>query len=125
MANPVVHFEVMGKDADRLRSYYAELFGWRFETFGNPQNYGIVRANGEGIGGGIGSVGGYDGHVTFYVGVDDVEQALARAEELGGSRMMGPETVDGADGPAVIGLLRDPEGHVAGVGSIPLRKDER
>jgi hypothetical protein len=24
---PVVHFEVMGRDGERLRSYYSELFG--------------------------------------------------------------------------------------------------
>jgi predicted enzyme related to lactoylglutathione lyase len=119
MGNSVVHFEIMGNDADSLRSYYAELFGWQFQTFDNPQNYGVVRASDEGIGGGIGSAPGYDGHVTFYVGVDDVEAALAKAEGLGGSRMMGPEQVDGADGPIVIGLLRDPEGHIVGVASMP------
>ena len=125
MGNAVVQFEVIGTDGDRLRSYYSELFGWQFRTFDNPQNYGIVRREdnlgpaGIGIGGGVGSAAGYDGHVTFYVGVDDVEAALAKAEELGGSRMMGPEQVDGADGPIVIGLLRDPEGHIVGVASMP------
>jgi uncharacterized protein len=119
MGQPVLHFEIMGKDADKLRGYYGELFGWEFENLGNPQSYGIVRASDGGIGGGIGSVGEYDGHVTFYVGVGDVEEALVRAEELGGSRMMGPEQVDGADGPVVIGLMRDPEGHLVGVASMP------
>lgn len=124
MGHPVVHFEVMAKDADRLRGYYGELFGWQFENLGNPQNYAIVprddnlTPDGIGIGGGIGSVAGYDGHVTFYVGVDDVEEALSKAERLGGSRMMGPERADGADGPVVIGLLRDPEGHIVGVASM-------
>ena len=35
---------------------------------------------------------GYGGHVTFYIEVPDVEAALAKAEELGGSRIMGPTT---------------------------------
>jgi uncharacterized protein len=51
--------------------------------------------------------------VTFYVQVPDVEAALARAESLGGTRMMGPDEVPGAG--IVIGLLNDPEGHVVGV----------
>ena len=62
-------------------------------------NYGIVSATGNsadgvGIGGGVGQgPDGYDGHVTFYIGVPDVEAALAKAESLGGTRMMGPEKI--------------------------------
>jgi len=29
MGQPVVHFEVVGKDGDKLKKYYSELFGWR------------------------------------------------------------------------------------------------
>lgn len=57
---------------------------------------------------------GYDGHVTFYVGVSDVEAALAKAESLGGERVMGPHEV--AEG-TVIGQFKDPEGHMVGVAS--------
>ena len=42
----------------------------------------------------------------------DVEAALADAERLGGTRMMGPEQV--MEG-LVIGLFNDPEGHVIGL----------
>jgi predicted enzyme related to lactoylglutathione lyase len=118
MGQPVVHFEVIGKDGDKLRSYYAELFGWEIDA-DNPMKYGIVpregnlNADGAGIGGGIGGgPEGYDGHVTFYVQVPDVEAALAKAESLGGTRMMGPDNV--MEG-LVIGLFNDPEGHVIGV----------
>ena len=55
---------------------------------------------------------GYEGHVTFYVEVPDAEAALARAEELGGARVMGPDQV--MEG-LVIGQFADPEGHVIGV----------
>jgi predicted enzyme related to lactoylglutathione lyase len=118
MGQPVVHFEIIGKDADKLRSYYSDLFGWEFDA-NNPMNYGIVQrdgntnADGIGIGGGVG-VGpeGYEGHVTFYIEVPDVEEALQKAESLGGSRMMGPDSV--AEG-VVIGMFTDPEGHLVGV----------
>jgi hypothetical protein len=118
MGQPVVHFEIVGKDAAKLHSYYSELFGWEIDA-DNPLNYGIVSRDanvspdGIGIGGGIASgPEGYDGHVTFYIGVPDVEAALARAESLGGSRVMGPEQVmEGVE----IGLFSDPEGHVIGV----------
>jgi uncharacterized protein len=46
------------------------------------------------------------------VGVDSVEAALTRAEELGGRRELGP---DGAPGTLVIGRFTDPEGNLIGV----------
>ena len=118
MGQPVVHFEVIGKDGDKLRSYYSELFEWEIDA-DNPMNYGMVQREGNvnsdgiGIGGGVGKgPDGYDGHVTFYVEVPDVEEALSKAESLGGSRVMGPETIMGR---MVLGQLTDPEGHVIGL----------
>ena len=118
MGQPVVHFEVLGKDAKKLHSYYSELFGWEIDA-DNPMNYGMVprdgntNADGVGIGGGVAAAPeGYDGHVTFYVEVPDVEAALATAESLGGSRMMGPFEVNEE---TVIGQFADPEGHMVGV----------
>ena len=118
MGQPVVHFEVIGTDGEKLQSYYSELFGWKIDAtnpmkYGTVQREGNVNAEGVGIGGGVG-VGpeGYAGHVTFYVEVPDVEAALAKAESLGGTRMMGPdEVMEGL----VVGLFSDPEGHVVGV----------
>ena len=118
MGQPVVHFEVIGKDGAALRSFYTDLFGWEIDA-SNPMNYGLVQREGNlspegiGIGGGVGQgPDGYDGHVTFYIGVPDVEAALAKAESLGGSRVMGPEKVmDEIE----IGLFNDPEGHLIGV----------
>ena len=116
MGQPVVHFEIVGKDVDALQSYYSELFGWELNA-DNPMNYAVVPPDSAGIGGGIGPAPeGYGGHVTFYIGVPDVEAALAKAEELGGSRMMGPdEVMEGL----VIGLFNDPEGHLVGVVNQP------
>jgi predicted enzyme related to lactoylglutathione lyase len=122
MGLPVVHFEVVGKDGAALRSFYSDLFGWKIDSE-NPMNYGIVQrdgntsADGVGIGGGI-AVGpeGYDGHVTFYIGVPDVEGALAQAESLGATRVMGPEQVMEE---VEIGLFTDPEGHLIGVVKTP------
>jgi uncharacterized protein len=92
MGQPVIHFEIIGQDVEKLKRYYSELFGWEIDS-NNPMNYGIVQREGNvscdgiGISGGVGAgPEGYSGHVTFYVGVPDVEAALAKAESLGGSR---------------------------------------
>jgi uncharacterized protein len=114
MGAPVVHFEIIGKDAERLKGYYSELFGWEINS-DNPMNYGIVQPDsaGGGIGGGIGpGPEGYAGHVTFYVEVPDVAAALAKAESLGGTTVMGPDRVMEQ---IEIGLFQDPEGHLVGV----------
>jgi predicted enzyme related to lactoylglutathione lyase len=118
MGQPVVHFEIVGRDGAALQRYYSELFGWNVNA-DNPVGYGIVareenvNADGIGIGGGIGQgPEGHPGHVTFYVEVPDVEAALVQAESLGGTRMMGPETIMGM---VELGLFADPEGHVVGV----------
>jgi predicted enzyme related to lactoylglutathione lyase len=118
MGQPVVHFEIAGKDGEKLQSYYSALFGWDIDA-DNEMKYGIVaregntNSDGVGIGGGISSgPEGYAGHVTFYVEVPDVEASLAKAESLGGTRMMGPDEVMPG---LTIGLFNDPEGHVVGV----------
>jgi predicted enzyme related to lactoylglutathione lyase len=118
MGQAVVHFEVIGKDGDKLKSYYGELFDWDIDS-DNEMSYGMVQregnttADGIGIGGGVaGGPEGYEGHVMFYVEVPDVEAALAKAEELGGSRVMGPDTIMDT---LTLGHFTDPEGHLIGV----------
>ena len=116
MAQPVVHFEVVGRDGDKLKSFFAEMFEWEVKD-DNPMKYGLVDAaegsQSPGIAGGIGQgPEGYEGHITFYVEVPDVGAALAKAESLGGTRVMGPEKI--TEG-IVPGQFLDPEGHVIGL----------
>jgi predicted enzyme related to lactoylglutathione lyase len=120
MGNPVVHFEIIGSDGERLRRYYGELFGWQYDTGGavaepvaEPGNYGFVEPEGAGIPGGVGGGAGYDSHTVFYVGVPDVEAALLEAERLGGTRRMGPARAAGRD--LVVAHFTDPEGNLIGL----------
>src|SRR6476619_7499785 len=102
MGQAVVHCEVVGKDGEKRQSYYADFFGWNINS-DNTMHYSMVDATNNktadgngGIGGGVGQgPEGYGGHVTFYVAVPDVEQALQKAESLGGKRVMGPEDTMG------------------------------
>ena len=118
MGQPVVHFEVIGKDGDKLRAFYSSLFGWEFQDAQGPMNYGVVQRDGNttpdgvGIGGGVGGVEGGDGHVTFYVEVPDINAALDQVESLGGKRLTGPDEVPGQG--ILIAHFSDPEGHVIG-----------
>ena len=124
MGQPVVHFEITGRDPAKLRSFYGDLFGWEFDTrapvadaISEPGNYGFIDRyttdDGTGIPGGIGGGGGYDGHVIFYIGVPNVEAALRQAESLGGQRRLGPVKSPGAE--LVVAHFTDPAGHLIGL----------
>jgi predicted enzyme related to lactoylglutathione lyase len=112
MANPVVHFEVTGKDGSALQRFYSDAFGWNLDT-NNPGGYGMVRGDGQAITGGIGAAPpGSAGGVTFYIHSEDPTAVLAKIEKLGGKVVMpltqvAPETT--------IALFADPEGHIVGL----------
>jgi uncharacterized protein len=124
MSQPVVHFEIIGRDPERLRGFFGELFDWRYErtpvaaAVSEPDNYGFIdlvtAADGSGIRGGVGGGPGYGSRALFYVGVRDVERALAHAEQLGGVRTMGPQTSPTG---LVVGHFTDPEGNLIGLAS--------
>lgn len=120
MGQPIVHFEIIGRDPGSLRDYYGQLFDWEFQTgdavteaVSERGNYGYVDGSTtDGINGGVGGGDGYEGRVLFYVSVSNVEAALKKAESLGGQRVMGPE---GNPGKIVVGQFTDPEGNLIGV----------
>lgn len=110
MSNPVVHFEITGKDGPKLQSFYADAFGWNVNA-DNPMNYGLVEANGRGIGGGIS--GSPEPHgVTVYVEVDDLAAQLALVESLGGTTVMEPTEIPGM---VTLAMFTDPEGNLIGM----------
>jgi predicted enzyme related to lactoylglutathione lyase len=111
MANPVVHFEIMGTDAAKLQSFYSGLFDWEIDAY-NPMNYGVVKAGEGGIGGGVGSTPMGNKIVTVYVQVPDPQAALDKAVELGASVVMPVTEIPNM---VTFGLFADPEGNVVGI----------
>ena len=85
MGQPVVHFEIIGKDGEALWRYYSELFGLgdrhgqsdelRHGGAGGERQCGRSSASAAGSSG----YPDFESRVTFYVEVPDVEAALARA----------------------------------------------
>ncbi|QQD75628.1 VOC family protein [Curtobacterium sp. YC1] len=122
MTNAVVHVELIGPDPDRLRAFYAALFGWDSPA-GAPvaaavsdrSSYSFLDpAPGAGpVAGGIGGGPGFTAHAVFYVGVEDVAAALERVEELGGSVVLPPQRNEG--GGVTVGHFHDPAGNLVGV----------
>lgn len=112
MGKPVVYFEVLGKDHDALNAFYSDLFGWKASPVGEGAPYSLIDTGSEGsIPGGVGEAADGTEHVTFYVEVDDLDEALGRAESLGGKRKLGPTDFPGGQ----FAQFTDPEGHTIGL----------
>jgi predicted enzyme related to lactoylglutathione lyase len=112
MGNPVLHFEIAGKDGDALRDFYAELFGWKATTHA-PSGYHMVDTESErGVAGGITTSPMGQPYVTFYVEVDDLQVAIDRAVALGGEAFVPPTDIP--EGPSVA-VFKDPEGNAVGL----------
>ena len=78
MSSSVVWFELPAADSDRARDFYARLFGWSFERFGDEDYHMTYDA-----GGAVYGASGENGLLAYF-GVDDVDAAIARVRELGG-----------------------------------------
>lgn len=115
MPNPIVHFEIMGKDGKKLQKFYAQLFGWTIDS-NNPMNYGLTKTKvGEtGIDGGIGQVDQNMPHpyITCYAAVKDIKASLDTVVQLGGQIVI-PETV--IPNMVTFAMFKDPEGNMFGI----------
>jgi predicted enzyme related to lactoylglutathione lyase len=117
MGRPVVHFEIVSKGAPQLRDFYRKTFGWEIgEPAPGPMDYTVVQT-GDGLSGGIGETPeDSHGHVTFYVGITDMNRAFADVVARGGKKLRGPDHLPGG---YVIGFFADPGGHEIGLIEIP------
>ncbi len=111
MPNPVVHFEITGKDGKALQEFYGKLFDWHVDA-DNPMGYGIVDTHAGGINGGISASEDGMSQVTIYIEVDDPDVFLKKVESMGGKTVV-PTTV--IPDMVTFALFSDPEGHVVGL----------
>jgi predicted enzyme related to lactoylglutathione lyase len=103
--------ELATADMDAAAGFYTELFGWSTQAMDSPEMPYLVVTNRDGhSNGGIREVMPPDAppHWLVYFGTEDAEAGLARAEELGATRLVGPMSI----GPGTIGVVQDPQGAV-------------
>jgi predicted enzyme related to lactoylglutathione lyase len=111
MAHPVIHAEIRSTDPDATRAFFSELFGWAY-TDGAFPGYAFADTGVEGvIPTAIGPLQGGADTVLFFVGVEDVQATLAKAEQLGGKTIQPAQEVPGV----TFGVFADAQGHVVGV----------
>lgn len=112
MPNPVVHFEITGKDGDKIQNFYRELFGWEINS-DNPMNYGMVDTKtGQGINGGILKAPKDVPFLTIYISVEDLQKYLDKAKQLGGEAVVPPTDIPGIGAYA---FFKDTDGNIVGL----------
>lgn len=117
MGQPVIHFEISGRDGKKLQRFYAAQFGWKINDK-NPMRYGVVNtaapAKSRGINGGIYSSqpGAPPSAVTIYVSVPKIDPALKKILKAGGKTIV-PRTV--IPGMVTFAQFSDPAGNVLGL----------
>ena len=115
MGNPVVHFEISGKDGEKLSDFYRSIFGWNI----NYNTHGIYSVDAV-------LENGVDGHiftttddtcspngVTIYIQVDDLHASLEKAESLGGQTLVPPRAIP--SGVGAFAMFLDPSGNCIGL----------
>ena len=123
MDSTIVHFEIPADDTERAAKFYRELFGWKIERWENSNGieYWMVETvptNEQGMPVRPGVNGGMMPRMypaqqpVNYIAVEDVNQAVAKAEKLGAKVMMGKTPVPGM---GWFAQLTDPEGNVLAV----------
>jgi predicted enzyme related to lactoylglutathione lyase len=91
MSARVVHFELPVDDPDRASDFYQKVFGWHIEKWDGPQDYWLITTgqDGEtGINGALTRRSEAFAHTVSTVGVDSLDEALARAEACGATVLM-------------------------------------
>jgi predicted enzyme related to lactoylglutathione lyase len=125
MANRVVHFEIYAQDVDRAKKFYADVFGWTYQTweFGGEPYYGILTApEGSkelGINGGLLRRPGpapVEGQAVIgyacTIQVENIDETIKKIEDCGGTLALAKMAIPGMAWQA---YYKDSEGNIFGI----------
>lgn len=103
--------ELMTTDVAGAKAFYGEMFGWEMRDSPMPEGtYTMLTAGGHNMGGLMALPADAKGAPPAwgsYVTVDDVDQRVKRAEQLGGKVILAPQDIPNVGRFAVIS---DPQG---------------
>ncbi|MEH6620638.1 VOC family protein [Maribacter arcticus] len=85
----IIHFDISAEDVLRAKSFYENLFGWKIEKFPNgPKEYYLIetlaKTGEKGIGGGIAKREKSGKHITNFIKVNSMDEAMDKVRELDG-----------------------------------------
>lgn len=111
---PIVHVDIPAQDPQAAGRFYSELFGWQVQPLPGMQ-YVRFQSPHHATGGFVGLGGPVQhqaGELLVYVGSDDIDGDLRKAEQLGGKTLI-PKTVIPNTG--WLGVFQDPAGNRVGL----------
>lgn len=108
MGQPVMQWQILSKDADKMTTFYSDLFGWKMNA-DNALGYRQIDTQSNlGINGGIWPAPPEgNASVMLYIAVDDVGEYVAKAAAMGAGIVIPVQKLPDGDEMAVI---HDPEG---------------
>ena len=111
----VVHFEIPADEPDRAISFYESVFGWTFRKWEGPMDYWLVMTGPEeepGIDGGLGPRMGPNSGFENTIGVDSVDDYIAKIQ-AGGGKVIRPKMA--VPGVGWMAYCQDTEGNTFGL----------
>lgn len=110
--HPIVHIEFSAQDREAAGMFYNLLFGWKVQQM-PEMNYATFETP-EGIGGGLNPIQENNpaGTVIVYIGTDDIEATLKKAEELGAKTIVPKSEIPDM---GWFALFVDPSGNQVGL----------
>lgn len=127
MGNPVMFFEIAGKDGESLRDFYTALFdewiilpfGWSTSHF--PNDILVIDPTpapltDEGIKGHIYPLpdqSDLSNRISIFIQVEDLQETLNKIEKHGGNTLVEPQELPNNIGS--IAMFSDPSGNVIGL----------
>jgi uncharacterized protein len=108
LGNPVVQWQIVAREPEKVAAFYSKLFGWRVRT-DNALGYRVIETGDErGIDGGVWP-SPPEGHnlVQLFIQVDDIDASIASATALGAQVLFPKQQLPAGDAMAI---LLDPAG---------------
>jgi predicted enzyme related to lactoylglutathione lyase len=117
MDHTVIHFEIPANNVEKLRKFYAGLFGWKIEKIPGPIEYwtiGTVPVDEKmtplrpGVNGGLYKKERPENRPVNYISVESIDKCVEKVKALGGKIVQLKQEVPGV---GWIAVAVDPEGN--------------
>ncbi|UJP40905.1 VOC family protein [Cellulomonas palmilytica] len=108
----ITHIDIPVSDLAAGATFYSQLFGWQIAEVPGYEGYPMWQAPNKISGGGLAPRDESFTQPRSYVEVDSIDEALAKAVELGGTVLQGKQPISETSWWA---FFQDPDGNVIGL----------
>ena len=117
MDHTIIHFEIPATDVEKLKQFYAGLFGWKIAKYPGPMEYWMLQTVPTddkgmllrpGVNGGMVKKERPEQKTVNYISVESIDESIKKVKHLGG-KIISPKTEVLNVG--WISVVLDPEGN--------------